>query len=407
MRVSLRDAAIGCGLVLLLWWPYIRYQYAVDFDDWRYLWAMKYGHGASAPLHVVSGTGGGRGLVQQWVGVWQRSGGSGLDEVMGQPAWSDWQKGPITRAATLVADVFVAVGAVVTAFGIWILARGLRSRVAQRTIPLPSPMLVLGSAILVCVPIEYAFLYAAPLSHYHVVVQPAIAVLAAAGAHEVARARGAVAGSILRGALLVIALAFAVQSASLQHRLVTSSTMILGGNGPIYAGARAALDAELEVALDDVVTGDERRAAENAASSALFESSSDVLLRYDGVTGEPALSPVGAMLLEPGPLGTRTTVQVPPALVDLPEFPARDHGRVVVRIDISSPIEAYLTLFFQTEQHREYKRTQKVVRKLPQGRSACYVVLRAAGLRGPLRLWLGQTRSTIHSIEVRAVESEP
>jgi hypothetical protein len=131
-----------------------------------------------------------------------------------------------------------------------------------------------------------------------------------------------------------------------------------------------------------------------------------VLFEYSGVTGEPALRPFGAMLLEPGPNGTRATVQIPPALVDLPEFPVREHGRVVVRIDITSPIEAYLTLFFQTEQHREYKRTQKVVRKLPQGRSSCYVVLSAAGLRGPLRLWLGQTRCTIHSIEVRAVESE-
>jgi hypothetical protein len=77
---------------------------------------------------------------------------------------------------------------------------------------------------------------------------------------------------------------------------------------------------------------------------------------------------------------------------------------VIVRIDITSPIPAYVTLFWRTVEHPEYRRSQKVTQELPRGRSFRYVVIDAAGLRGPLRLWLQQAHFTLHAIEVRAVD---
>jgi hypothetical protein len=366
---------------------------------------MKYGHGANPVMHAASGSGEPRRFLAQMFGVWQRAGGGGLDELFGERAYADWQTDPIARASTRIGAGFPVVCAAGTIFALAILVRGLRARILSAASAAPAPILVLFAAIIISVPIEYALVQAAPVAHYHFIVQPGLAVLAAAGAHEIVRRRGARAGWVLYGALLAFALVFALQSASLQMRVFRYPSLILGGNGPIYAGAREALDRDLAAALEEVRTGAERRAAEDARSAALFAQSDDVLFSYSGVTGEPPLRPFGAMRLEPGPQGTRATVEVPPALVDTPEFAVREHGLVVVRIDITTPIEADLVLFYQTEKVRDFKRTQKVVRQLPRGRSDAYVVLPAAGLRGPLRLWLGQTRSLIHSIEVRAVDT--
>ena len=87
----------------------------------------------------------------------------------------------------------------------------------------------------------------------------------------------------------------------------------------------------------------------------------------------------------------------------LPEFDFRKCGRLLLRIDITSPDVTTLQLFYATQATPYYTEAQSMTRQVSPARPRVFIALAADQIVDALRLDPGCCRGqyTIHSIEVR------
>jgi len=92
----------------------------------------------------------------------------------------------------------------------------------------------------------------------------------------------------------------------------------------------------------------------------------------------------------------------------LPAFAFDPHSSLVVRVELTSPAETVLELFYETSQAPGYSGDRKIVHDIHKGRNVVYLTLKEAALAGRLRLDPGTVPGeyVLHGLEVRAVPLE-
>lgn len=391
--IRVRDALVAVALGVALWVPYLSYQFAVDFDDVRYAAAaMAQPSGDDAVLP--------RGMGAHFAGALGLSGGTGMDWLLGREGFAAWTSATSARALHAAALAFVPLAACAS---LWALARfgwALRERAVGRSLPARERTLALLAAMFFGVLLQYVSLDRPAIAHYHVVLWPAVPVFLAAGVASLAPRlpRLATAGS---GLLCAFALLHTVEWISFQ-RFVAVHGGGQGAHAPIYRGARAALDAELSAALDEVREGPARRAREQAELRVRFEASRDVVLALDGRSESTSARCASGCDATPSPRGLEVVNHTPPGFVDLPaSTPVA--GDVLLRLDVETPIEAVLLVYFTTPAAPRFRRDQVHAVRLARGAQSAFVSLAGAAPGGPIRLSFLCHRLRIERIELRRV----
>jgi hypothetical protein len=103
-------------------------------------------------------------------------------------------------------------------------------------------------------------------------------------------------------------------------------------------------------------------------------------------------------------LSVQATGNDPSLLV--PEFPLKPS---VVKIEITSPADTALQIFFLVGPQTVYTETNSVVHRLKRGKNAVFLRIDTLNLTGKWRLDPGDALGTyvIHSVEVRAIPPPP
>lgn len=386
-----RDALVGVLLGVALWVPYLGYQVAVDFDDVRYAAAtVAQPSGEDAVLP--------RGLAAHFAGALGKSGGTGMEWLLGRDGFAAWSSSTPVRVLLALSLAFVPLAALAA---LWALVRSgsaLRERVRGRALPSRERTLALLTAVFFGVLVQYVSLDLPAIAHYHVVLWPAVPVFIAAGAVSFARRLPRLA--VAPGALVcAFASLHTVEWISFQ-RFVAREGAGQGAHAPIYRLGRADLDVELSAALDEVREGPARRAREQEALRARFEASRDVVLAVDGASQPAGARCASGCDATPSPRGLEIVNHTPPGFFDLPPF-ASTEGDVVLRLDVETPIAAVLLVYYTTPDAPRFRRDQVHAVRLARGAQSTFVSLAGAAPGGPVRLSFLCYRLRIERIEMR------
>jgi len=137
----------------------------------------------------------------------------------------------------------------------------------------------------------------------------------------------------------------------------------------------------------------------------LYNDSTDIRLQITPRKGYQGIQPLNqvSVLASDGELTFRSA-GIDPYLL-LPPFPFSEHTIPVCRIEITSPADTDLQLFYLTKNTPTYMGNLSVSRILKKGHNVLYLPLSEPGLTGRLRLDPGSVAGDykIHEIEIRAV----
>ena len=92
----------------------------------------------------------------------------------------------------------------------------------------------------------------------------------------------------------------------------------------------------------------------------------------------------------------------------LPAFAHDPQSPLIVRVDLTSPADTVLELFYETSQASGYSGDRKVSQELHKGRNVVFLTLKEPTLSGRLRLDPGMIPGeyVLHDLEVRALPQD-
>jgi hypothetical protein len=143
------------------------------------------------------------------------------------------------------------------------------------------------------------------------------------------------------------------------------------------------------------------------AARELFEASNRVLLTFDSRTNRPPVEAQGDAALAEHASEAALAVQISSerGLLLLPEFRPPEEHNPVLRLDVTSPAQTELQIFYQTHEAPSYKPTRQYKLALAAGRNELYLEVLDPDFTGRLlvRPGLVAGRYLLHALEVRAV----
>jgi hypothetical protein len=395
-RLQAIDLLLGLGVIALLYAPYIGYLLSTDFDNLRYVWNLgtKSG-GTRAPLADL--------LYWHASRPIEIAGGANLPALLGMGARPGFLEQPAAVVGLLTGRVlFVAMAlAALVALG-WSVVRVPRA-LSNASLSPTERYLVFFSMVLVFAISAGAALGMVPNQHYYTFLYPIVPVMfvwalerALRWIHAPAWSSIAIVGLIC-AANLVFMLSF--------FSFLGADPEIQRGSVPVYYAPKAArCERELAEAFDDVLNGTERRRAKQARLERRFEASSESLLSIDTLHNDPPVTPFGQIRIQPTREGLVVRGGTPVDMAALPEFQMPKDKSAILRLDLSSPDEAILLVFFQTVSDPSYSHRRVRDALVRRGRSTVFIELDAREITRSLHLRLEVFRYVIHALEIRSVE---
>jgi hypothetical protein len=383
--------ALAFAAAGLVWLPWLRQQLAEGFDG--FIFALESGSDTPRSLADLAGSAWAHARASAAV-----ASGSSLAWLFGPEELQGVASGAASRTAWL------AVRAAEGLYGAALLHGALRSalRIRDRwrgaTLAAGERVLVLFGLLPPTLVAGYVLAGVPPLPHYHAVLLPLAAVLLVASARgffaHLPRLSLALPGSLaLVNGILVLALLLHVRARGeqLAHRYAP------------YAPWRAQWEAQLAEALLEARDRGERLARERAQLEARFESSQEVLFRVGGTAEDEQVIPRRGAVVESAGAILRVSGGSVRAFVALPEVSPPAGCSVILHLDLESPRDAQLQVFYRTRATPDYPPNQYVQEPVRRGRSRLYLELAAEDLTSRPLLRLPVASYRLHAVEARAV----
>ena|GEM_PF-918545 len=140
----------------------------------------------------------------------------------------------------------------------------------------------------------------------------------------------------------------------------------------------------------------------------LFQSSVNIICVMNAESGYASITSTSQVEILPPPAGTTDALALlatgdDPG-VKLPELSYTLGTRLAMRIDITSPDDTTLQVYYMTSPDRQYSESKSIERFLYKGRNLLFITIPQEDLFGQLRLDPGKLPGDyiIHSIEIRA-----
>jgi len=393
VRIPLVDVLAGLAIAVLLHLPWLAFEIRSGFDDLAWFW--------NARLPVEGHIGGLRGLEKTRESLlWPlcMTSGAGFDYYSGRFSFTG-----LLPSAPWVLSIPARILQVLTAgalfFGLVFVVTRIRERAR---LPLASPRdgaIVLSALVCLTVLAAYLALRVAPVPHYHVLFLPFLALLFVWSLERWT-------SSWVRPLIAVLALANLFFVWRFERAVAEHPKELFGRYGVPYAAREDHWLERLERGYDEVLHGGERRRERHAALAREFSESADVLLRLDAASNEPPVETQGNIRVAPSEEGLLVRGGGPLNFLSLPPIEPPPGTVPMVRVDITSPVEAPLVFLYPTRNDPEISRRQKEISTVPAGRSTQYVRIGGSEISGRMLMFVQVHRCTIHDLEIRAVKPE-
>jgi len=385
-------APLAFAAAALVWLPWLRQQLAEGFDGFVY--ALNGGSGSSRSWVELAGSA----WAHARASVAAASG-SSLAWLLGPEELQRFASGSASRPAWLIVRAADALYAAALIHGALWAALRLRDRRRGATLAGGERARVLFGLLPPTLVAVYALADVPPLPHYHAVLLPFAAVLLVAASRSLLarlpRLAWALPGSLaaVNGVLaLALLLHVRARGEELAHRYLP------------YAPRRAHWEEELAEALQEARGREERLSGERARSRVRFEASPDVLFRVEGPAEAAQLVPRRGAALESAGGSLRIHGGSSRAVVALPELAPPERSTVILHLDLESPRDGWVQVFYRTRATPDYLPSVSVYEPIRRGRSRLYLEFPAEELTGRPLLRLPVASYRLHAAEARAVQ---
>ncbi len=136
-----------------------------------------------------------------------------------------------------------------------------------------------------------------------------------------------------------------------------------------------------------------------------FKNSKHVCLRLDSTGGFEDVRALHEVSIETTGDGFSLRSSGNDPQIRLPDFSCPDAHSAILRVELSSPADTVLQLFYRSESEAHFSEKHSYHKKIKRGNNLAYFLLPIDHINGPLRLDPGTVQGsfTLHSIEVRSL----